>query len=287
MMPADNVLIVCDRGALDTKSYITAEQYTDVLASLGRTEADVRNDYDAVFHLVSAAVGAEKQYSLANNHTRVETIEEAAALDQKLISCWNPHSHFYIIDNSTDFEGKLHRLICAISEFLGEEAPVEIERKFLIEYPDTPLLEALPHCTKTEITQIYLKTDDGSEARVRKCMQGDICTFYHTVKRKGSAMARTELERTITEAEFEQLVGAADTSRYPLHKTRYRIPSGAQCFEIDLYPFWRDKAIMEVELKSENEAISFPEFITVLREVTGEPEYKNSTLAMQPNVSAV
>lgn len=51
-------------------------------------------------------------------------------------------------------------------------------------------------------------------------------------------------------------------------------------FEIDIYPFWMDKAIMEIELSEPNEEIRFPEMINVVREVTEDNQYKNSSLAM-------
>lgn len=53
-----------------------------------------------------------------------------------------------------------------------------------------------------------------------------------------------------------------------------------QYFEIDIYPFWMDKAIMEIELSEPNEEIRFPEMINVIREVTEDDQYKNSSLAM-------
>ncbi len=52
--------------------------------------------------------------------------------DTKLISCWTGHPHFRVIDNSTDFETKINRLIVEIKTFLGEPIPYETERKFLI-----------------------------------------------------------------------------------------------------------------------------------------------------------
>ena len=38
--------------------------------------------------------------------------------------------------------------------------PVEIERKYLIEQPDTQWLQSLPNCEKVDIIQIYLKVDE-------------------------------------------------------------------------------------------------------------------------------
>ena len=41
------------------------------------------NRYDQIIHMVSAAIGAEAFYQLANNAVRSETIEQARELDGK------------------------------------------------------------------------------------------------------------------------------------------------------------------------------------------------------------
>ena len=76
-MAAEKILIVCDRGALDNKAYMTDLEFTCVLEALGCNEVELRDNYDAVFHLVTAAKGAERFYTLANNAARYETVEEA------------------------------------------------------------------------------------------------------------------------------------------------------------------------------------------------------------------
>lgn len=52
-----------------------------MLNILGMNEIDMRDSYDAVFHMVTAAIGAEKYYTLDNNRARTESAEEAARLD--------------------------------------------------------------------------------------------------------------------------------------------------------------------------------------------------------------
>ena len=136
VMKKDKVLIVCDRAALDNKVYMDEETFQSVLQSVHASEVELRDQYDAVFHLVTAAKGAEEFYTTANNTARTETVEEAAAMDDKFIAAWTGHPHLRVIDNSTDFEDKMKRLIAEIASFLGEPGPFEIERKFLIEYPD-------------------------------------------------------------------------------------------------------------------------------------------------------
>ena len=119
-MDSNKILIVCDRGTLDNKAYMTEVDFSLVLNELGLNEVELRDGYDAVFHLVTAAKGAEKFYTTANNTARTETVDEAVALDNKLIAAWTGHPHLRIIDNSLGFEEKMKHLIAEIANFLGE-----------------------------------------------------------------------------------------------------------------------------------------------------------------------
>jgi len=278
-MKADKILIVCDRGALDNKAYMTEMDFQMVLSSLGLNEVELRDGYDAVFHLVTAAKGAVQFYTTANNTARTETPEQAAALDDKLIAAWTGHPHLRIIDNATDFEDKLKRLIGEIAAFLGEPEPYEIERKYLIEYPDVAWLESLPNCQRVEIIQTYLKTEDGSEARVRQRGMDGHYIYYLTTKKAVSDVKRIEVERRLTKDEYLRLLMDADPECRPIRKTRYCLTHENQYFEIDVYPFWQDRAIMEIELRDETLAVTFPEQIKVLKEVTADERYKNASLA--------
>ncbi len=278
-MSAEKVLIVCDRGALDNKAYMDELEFSCVLSSLGKTEVELRDGYDAVFHLVTAAKGAVEFYTTANNSARTETPEEAAALDDRLIAAWTGHPHFRVIDNSTDFEDKMRRLIAEISAFLGEPEPYEIERKFLIEYPDTRWLESIPNCRRVEIIQTYLNAPEGDEVRVRQRGENGSYIYFQTTKRKISDLKRVEIERRLSENEYLRLLMDADTTKRQIRKTRYCLTYENQYFEIDVYPFWQDKAIAEIELSDENAKIFFPKQIRVIKEVTEDESYKNAALA--------
>ena len=64
-----------------------------------------------------------------------------SALDDRLSSHGRP---LRIIDNATNFDNKLKRLMAEITAFLGEPEPLGTERNFLIEYPDMAALEKCP-----------------------------------------------------------------------------------------------------------------------------------------------
>lgn len=119
-MPSDNILIVCDRGALDNKAYVSENEWTEMLAKLRVDEAKLRDSYDAVFHLVSAAKGADEWYSTESNTARTETPEQAARLDDKLAAAWAGHPYVRVIDATAAFEDKMKRLIAEIAVFLDK-----------------------------------------------------------------------------------------------------------------------------------------------------------------------
>lgn len=278
-MKAEKVLIVCDRGALDNKAYMSDLDFACVLETLGCNEVELRDNYDAVFHLVTAAKGAEKFYTTANNAARTETVEQAAALDDKLIAAWTGHPHLRIIDNATGFEDKLKRLMAEISTFLGEPEPYEIERKYLIEYPDVAALEKLPNCQRVEIIQTYLTTPEGVESRVRQRGIDGNYIYYQTTKKKVTDLKRVEVERRLSKDEYLRRLMDADPNCRPIRKTRYCLTFDNQYFEIDVYPFWKDKAILEIELADEAAQIRFPNQVKVIREVTDDESFKNVSLA--------
>ena len=278
-MPTQKVLIVCDRGAMDNKAYMTDLDFACVLEFLGRNEVELRDNYDAVFHLVTAAKGAEKFYTTANNTARTETVEQAAALDDKLIAAWTGHPHLRVIDNVTDFEDKLKRLVAEIAAFLGEPEPYEIERKFLIEYPDIAELDKLPNCQRVEIIQTYLTSPEGEESRVRQRGVDGNYIYFQTTKKKVTDLKRVEVERRLSKDDYLRLLMDASPNFRPIRKTRYCLTYENQYFEIDVYPFWKDKAIMEIELANENAEIRFPAQIKVIKEVTEDETYKNASLA--------
>lgn len=110
----EKVVILYDRGLLDTKAYISQEEFQLILKEKGLKEKKIRNQYDAVFHLVTAADGAEEYYSLKNNKARSETPEQARELDKKTRDSWKKHKNLFVIDNSTNFNEKINRLLSKV-----------------------------------------------------------------------------------------------------------------------------------------------------------------------------
>ena len=153
----------------------------------------------------------------------------------------------------------------------------EIERKFLIAMPDAALLS---RCERSEITQTYLAVKENMTERVRKRVRGGVCEYTHTVKHKLNNMRRLELERVIDGPEYEALLKRADAERRPIEKTRCCFEEGGRLWELDVFPFWDDRALLEIELTHEGESVELPRDVRLIREVTDDPRYSNAALSL-------
>ena len=108
-------IILCDRGTMDPSAYVDATMWQAILDSEGWSENTLCHErYDAVIHLVTAAIGAEQFYTTENNAVRLETPAQAADLDRKVEAAWANHRNRHIIDNRTDFERKIDRVVTTI-----------------------------------------------------------------------------------------------------------------------------------------------------------------------------
>jgi hypothetical protein len=90
--------------------------------------------YDRVIHLTTAAIGAEKNYTLANNAARHEGVELARSLDQKTLNAWTGHPHITVCPNveGESFDQKIDRAIRAVYKTVGLEVKDNRYEKFLI-----------------------------------------------------------------------------------------------------------------------------------------------------------
>ena len=161
---------------------------------------------------------------------------------------------------------------------MKKNIPLEIERKYLIEFPDLKEMSDMDGFKSSEIVQTYLISDGGTR-RVRARETNGVTVYTKTEKLRISDITHIENESVLTENEYNEALKERDASLNTVIKTRKCFDYGGHTIEIDIYPFWSNVAIMEVELQSEDEKISFPAFIKIIREVTHEMAFKNRKIA--------
>lgn len=274
--------VVCDRGTLDISAYIAPEMWEEITGKCDTCTNKLRERYDAVLHLVSAADGAEQYYTTATNSTRYEQANEeglqiARDLDKKVNRAWTGHPHLRVINNHDDFDTKLNRVIMEISNVLGIPQPIEEERVYLVE-----LTGELPECIESEITQTYLVADPGVEVRLRRrCWGGEVVNVHKTKKR----VSRTEFletERQVSNALYESLLQQADPYRATIRKTRRSFIWKGQYFEIDFFHEPVNNLMMlQTKGVAQQESVNFPPFIKVVEDITGNKQYYNYNIALR------
>ena len=279
----NKTVILYDRGLLDSLAYCSKEKFIEILSKHNLTMADAMNRYDAVIHLVTSAKGTDC-YTTANNVARRETAEEAIIADEKTLAGNMYHPHVRVVDNSTNFEQKIQRVLSILFDMLNAPLnPSEIERKFLIKKPSQELLDYLDYSSKSDIIQTYLSVvEEGVERRVRqRGTEKDGYTFYYTEKTPISNLERVEKEKKISMRQYVSYLTEADTSLHQIKKTRYCFMYENQYFELDIYPesMSTEYAIVEIELGNVKDEVKLPDFLDIIKEVTDDIRYKNHSLA--------
>lgn len=152
---------------------------------------------------------------------------------------------------------------------------LEIERKFLVKKAGRPYKEQA--YASSRITQGYICSERGRTVRVRiRDKRG-----YLTIKGPSdeSGTTRYEFEKEITLDEAKHLIKLCEPGL--IDKTRYFVKSGNHTFEVDEFYGENDGLVIaEVELQSEDEPFTKPDFIA--EEVTGDRRFYNSSLRARP-----
>ncbi|MDR0269289.1 CYTH domain-containing protein [Paenibacillus sp.] len=152
---------------------------------------------------------------------------------------------------------------------------LEIERKFLLpEYPAALISEQVIRIEKEQwIEQTYLAIHEDQELRVRKIhdLTSKQLEYTHTFK-KGHGIAREEVEYSISEGLYEQMITVHQA--VPLIKKRTTAVWGDHVIEIDDYEQIQ-LLVLEVEFASVEEAESFvaPEWFG--KDISTEKQYSN------------
>jgi len=278
----EKVVVLCDRGTMDGEAYIEPRIFRAMIERFGYNPRQLCDErYHAVMHLRTAALGAERFYTLENNSARTEPPELARELDQKTFEAWQRHPHPRVIDNSTEFDTKMDRLFGEVCSVLGDPVPIEREDKFLIDATETITIP-VKSC-ESLITQDYLvPPDPREEYRVRSRKDADGTSYYFTRKRYVAPGDRIEIERMVTEREYRALLTLKDFHMLTVQKRRVCFFWKEQFFELDFFlePD-REKGLvlMEAERTDRTPTLELPPFIKVIRNVTGEKRYSNYEMA--------
>ncbi len=286
IFPGRKKVVLLDRGVMDIKAFVPREDFRAMLKRKGLREVALRDRYTGVIHLVTAADGAEAFYTTENNGTRIETPAEARELDRRTRESWLGHPHLKIIDNRTDFEGKIRRVFDAISQLLGTPSSSAPKERFLV--GQVPY-DQLPAHQVVEIEQIYLKPKSrDEEISIKKRGQEDSHLYF--LKRRTKAPFAVESEELIDEQQFVNLCKLIDPKTEPLLKERVCFLWNNRHFELDRY-LGRNEGLSVLAAEPLDETgdgeSKAPPFVPVKRRITGNARYSERSLAAKRRAAGI
>jgi len=276
-----NTIILCDRGIMDNRAYVTDEDFKKILKEKNLNEMDIMSSYDLVLHLVTAADGAEKYYTTANNSARTETKEEAKEKDRKTLNSWIGHKKIEIIGNEGSFDDKIHNVIKSIYEELGEPYPIQKQYKFLVDEIELTKVKDR-HLVKLEIEQFFIEDNDKQNTMIRKTKKDGDCTYSRTIKKDTDIPhERITTSRQITKQEYEEQLN--ENNEEQIKKSRYCFTYNKQYYRLDIFEKPKNLIILETDLTNKNNKLKIPDFITIKKDITDDIKYRNSYLYQKIN----
>ncbi len=281
IFPERRKIILLDRGVMDIKAFVPKADFEQMLKRKGLKEINLRDRYNGVIHLVTAAEGAEEFYTGTNNGARIETLEEALGIDRSIRESWLGHPHFKLIDNRTDFEGKIKRTFEAIMQLLGLPAFAQREERFIVKDVDHTRLPA--HRT-IEIEQVYLRSrNPDEEIHIKK--RGQDGTHLYLLTRARTSGTRIREEELITEQQYLNLKKLIDPKTEVLTKERICFLWNHEHFVLDRYTGRHaGLAVLKTERSDERTASdsgeNIPPFVTIGNDITRSTRYNERSMAL-------
>jgi len=240
----------------------------------------------------TAASGAEEYYTCDPPPTRLESCGEARERDRLASEAWNGHPYVDIIDNSSDFETKINRLISAVAlkigVDIGDRLSVRAKKiKFAINGP-LPKDSAFPNFRDFEVTHNYLQTASRTmQSRLRKRGRQGKYSYIHTIRKQVGGQV-IEVKTPVGHREYSHLLDQTDPLHLTVNKTRRCFMYNNQYFQLDIYkepchPRCKGLILLETytTLSPEQFQERMPKFLNVDQQVTGDPAFSMFNLSLR------
>lgn len=283
-------VIICDRGALDGKAYISDALWRDVAYETPSHAANERllcERYDAVLHLVTAASGAERFYTLENNLARTESVAQALAQDGATQLAWAPHPRLYVVDNvGAGFEAKLERVVEACASIVGLPVLPKHTRKFVLNSDTLPAVFERNNVKTSAFraTKVFLRRAHrrdstklryalpalepslyANHAYVRKRISEEGSDSYQYSEVICDGTERHERKRRVSKREYELYLRDADPLRSPVEQSRLHFLYENQSFVVHKY-LDRNLAVLHCQA-ARPDGVALPPFLDVGSEI--------------------
>ena len=275
LLDDENIIIVYDRGVLDNCAYISEEEFQEILGRLKKkyTISELMERYDLVINLVSR----KDLYTTENNPARSEDVDTALELGNRTLYSWIGHKNVKIVQPKDDIEDKVNEVINHMNNILNERE-IKQQRKYLVDLENTNLELIKSKSKKAIITQTYLESEPTIEKRLRKTNMGGVKTYTYTIFETLEDGRKVIVsEESISKKMYKKLLEFKDSNKTTIEKDRYYFSYEDEYFTLDILDGF---GILEINTDKES-IIKLPDFISVLEDVTDNPDYLNKNIAVK------
>jgi len=232
--------------------------------------------YDLVLHLVSCAIGAPEHYSKEGNSARRESPEEAIEVDRRIRMAWDSHCNRRIIDNQTDFSGKIRRVVTAICSHLGILSPQDSRRLFVV---SRQLFMPPPDVKVEEYVMTYTFLE-GSTEEENSCVRYRLHNDQRSITFARKSADGEISERIIGGREARTLLERRSRNIPSLTRKRHVFITDSHYFQLNDHN--NDECLLAVEVASPMAPVLFPAWLkpAVLGEINSDKATKYSLFQM-------
>ena len=288
-----DVIIICDRGVMDNFAYCSKENKKYIITKSGWTYNYICNDrYDLIIHLVTAAIGAEKYYTLENNEARYETAEQARDIDGKIAKQWIGHPNITLINNNGQgFNAKMERVMNCIANEVGKKMPMFYKKYLLKEKPTFDFLKKNFEKVYEYVDTItFLLTNEKNRVKwlVRRQYEGNNFPTYFAVDRilAEKHEDRIETHQTISERVYfefldQQIPSNSQFKRETFTFLIHHLKDYLICFVENVIVDGKDNVSI-LRIKRDNKDLKsdyVPKILKVGEEITENPKYFSINLS--------
>jgi len=286
-------IVICDRGTMDPSAFVSKEVWERLMKSNGWNPVELRDTrYNQIIHMVSSAKGAEDFYTVQDHNCRSENLELAQALDDRAAEAWIGHPYFDVIDNSTEFDTKLRRMISAVCQRTGLDTGDRLEinaRKVKYLVRTLPDNSRFPPFEDFDVIHDYMQTNSRkTQARLRKRGQKDRWSYTLTVRRPEVRGQVVEVKTNITTRDYFNMLEQRDPFHLTIFKKRRCFLYNNQYFQLDIYqepchPRCQGLMFLETYTTQSLEELQtkLPDFLDIVSNVTGDPSHSMYNLSLK------
>merc|ERR1712212_530791 len=280
---SQNCLIIADRGVMDASAFISREAWDKILTKLSLEDIEISdNRYNHVVHLQSAAIGAEKFYTTEEHTARFEGLELARERDNNAMEAWRDHPYVDIIDNRSDFDSKMNRLVDVVVRRIGIDVGDRFSanaRKVKFVINGLPGDSDFPvKFTDFQVVHHYLHSAQKEyQTRLRKRVRNGRATYTFTVRKPELQGQTVEVKQPISQRDYANLLAHRDDNHLPVFKTRRSFLYENQQYQLDIYRapcHSRCQGLVLLEtfttVPDDELMASLPPFLRVKRNTTGD-----------------